>query len=248
MSSSSESPGKSDGLVTQLAQTPGDGVLGDEELLRPHEVRASRHPGPCSARRGHTAAGGRARLSEPTLQKSLSLLGPAWAWRGPGHPWPPHCALKIGFFWAPKGRKAQKKTGCLALPLHLSTKYAKTHEGKVPRVSLGQLRSRGGGSEGEDRGDRGSGVEKEERLGRLQASGLGGPVPTRETWAQGDGTWAAHGSDTQQRWPRAAGSRRPGEAKKEEVAVTAGGRSGEDTLAGPYLSRRRRRRRRRSSG
>lgn len=71
---------------------------------------------------------------------------------------------------------------------------------------------------------------------------------TRDTRAQGDGTRAAHGSDAQQRGPRAGGSRRPGEAEEEEVAVTAGGRGGRDTPAGPYLSRRQRRRRRRSSG
>lgn len=92
-------------------------------------------------------------------------------------------------------------------------------------------------------------TEKERKPGRVRGSDLGGQAPPRETEAQGDGTLAAYGSETQRRWPWAAGSGCCGEAgKKKEVAVTPGRRGNRDTQAGPYLSRRQRRRRRRDSG
>lgn len=280
MSSSSESPGKSDGLVIHARQGR-HGLLGLREL----RTTQARSPG---GRAAPGATRGQSPVTVPAAtvcENSLSankheqgrgggdtkqhavgalLLEPAPpevtvpaqtrplpAWQGPGRPCPHHWALKIVFFWMPKGGRKPRENRLFGFVFSSSKKKknAKNQEGKVQLVSSEQLRMSGGGSQTEDRGDRGP------DRGRGEARQSAGVRPwrsgphERERGAQGDGTLAAHGSETQRRRPWAAGSGRRGEAgKRKEVAVTPGSRGSRDAQAGPYLSRRQTRRRRRGSG
>lgn len=78
----------------------------------------------------------------------------------------PALGLKIVFFWMPKRKKkAPRKQAvwlCVFIFQKKKKKYAKNQEGKVQLVPLEQLRMSGGGSQTEDRGDRGPDREREE--------------------------------------------------------------------------------------
>lgn len=186
MSSSSESPGKSDGLVIHARQGR-HGLLGLREL----RTTQARSPG---GRAAPGATRGQSPVTVPAAtvcENSLSankheqgrgggdtkqhavgalLLEPAPpevtvpaqtrplpAWQGPGRPCPHHWALKIVFFWMPKRRKKapRKQAVWLCVFIFQKKKNAKNQEGKVQLVSSEQLRMSGGGSQTEDRGDRG---------------------------------------------------------------------------------------------
>lgn len=75
--------------------------------------------------------------------------------------------------------------------------------GKFSWCLPGNAGMSGLGSQMGDRGDR-LGQGEEGRPGRGQGSGPGGPASTREAQAQGGGTLAAHGSETQ--WQQEVGA------------------------------------------
>lgn len=200
MSSSSESPGKSDGLVIHARQGR-HGLLGLREL----RTTQARSPG---GRAAPGATRGQSPVTVPAAtvcENSLSankheqgrgggdtkqhavgalLLEPAPpevtvpaqtrplpAWQGPGRPCPHHWALKIVFFWMPKGGRKPRENRLFGFVFSSSKKKKKCEEPRG-KSSAGVLRAtqdeRGWVS---DRGQRGQRPGQRQRGSQAECRG-----------------------------------------------------------------------------